>query len=239
MTGGASGIGRATARRFAREGADVAVVDVDREGGEETVERLAADGDATGDAAFHELDVSDYEAVVRILEAIAERRGGIDILFNNAGVGEDHTFQETTPAHRDELIDVNLKGVWNGCHAVHPIMRESGGGAIVNTASMAGWRAAPITTYAFTKAAVLHFTRSVAGELARDGVRINAVCPGLVETAMTRKWYTAAEREAMRRQTALDRWAEPAEVAGCVAFLASEDASYITGRDIKVDAGFV
>lgn len=134
---------------------------------------------------------------------------------------------------------MNLNGVWNGCHAVLPILEESGGGAIVNTSSMAGWEPAPITTYALTKAAVLHFTRSVAGELAQYGIRINAVCPGLIDTAMTEEWYSADEREAMRRRTALGRWGDPEEVASCVAFLASEDASYVTGRAMKVDAGYV
>lgn len=237
VTGGASGIGRATARRFAEEGADVAVADVDCGGGRETVELIQRDGDATGDAAFHELDVSDYDAVEETLLAVAERRDGIDVLFNNAGVGEDHSFEETTLEHRDEVIEVNLKGVWNGCHAVLPIMRESGGGAIVNTSSMAGWRPAPITTYALTKAAVLHFTRSVAMELAEHGIRVNAVCPGLIDTAMTRRWYSEEQRARMKAQTALGRWAEPEEVASCVVFLASDDASYVTGRDLKVDAG--
>lgn len=239
VTGGGSGIGRATAHRLCEEAADVVVADVDEAGGRETVEQIAADDDADGEATFRALDVRDYDDVEAALESAAETHDGLDILFNNAGVGEDHGFRETTLEHRDELIDVNLKGVWNGCHAAVPVLRESGGGAIVNTASMAGWRPTPITTYALTKAAVLHFTRSVAGELARDDIRINAVCPGLVDTAMTRTWYSADEREAMRRQTALDRWADPEEVAACVAFLISEDASYVTGRDIKVDAGFV
>jgi len=239
VTGGASGIGRATARRLAEEGADVVVADVDVAGGEETVRQVETAADADGQATFRELDVREYDAVKEALAAVADGHGGLDVVFNNAGVGEDHSFLETTPEHRDELVDVNLKGVWNGCHAAVPILDETGGGAIVNTASMAGWRPAPITTYALTKAAVLHFTRSVAGELAGYGVRINAVCPGLVDTAMTRTWYSEEEREFMRRRTALDRWADPEEVAACVAFLASEDASYVTGRDIKVDAGFV
>ena len=239
VTGGASGIGRATAHRLAEEGVDVVVTDIDEEGGEETVDRIESDDTAEGEAAFRSLDVSDYEQFEECLLEVAETHDGLDILFNNAGIGEGRSFRETTREHRDRLIDVNVNGVWNGCHAALPIFEENGGGVIVNTSSMAGWEPAPITTYALTKAAVLHFTRSVAGELAQYDVRINAVCPGLVDTAMTDEWYSEQERDAMRRRTALDRWADPEEVASCVAFLASEDASYVTGRALKVDAGYV
>lgn len=239
ITGGASGIGRATAHRLAEEAATVIVADVDEEGGEETARQINTDNDIDGQAEFRELDVRRYDEVEDTLLSVAEAHNGIDILFNNAGIGEDHTFQETTLEHRDDLIDVNLKGVWNGCHAIIPIMQENNGGAIINTASMGGWKPMPITTYALTKAAVLHFTHSVADEVAQHNIRINAVCPGLIDTAMTQEWYSEEEREHMRQQTALNRWADPEEVAACVAFLASEDASYITGRDIKVDAGYV
>jgi len=239
ITGGASGIGRATAKRLAEEGTDVVVTDIDEEGGTETVEEIESTAGAEGDAEFRALDVSDYKAVEACLTSAADRHGELDILFNNAGIGESSSFRETTTDHRDKLIDVNLNGVWNGCHAALPIFEGTGGGAIVNTASLAGWRPAPITSYAMTKAAVLHFTRSVAGELAEYDVRINAVCPGLIDTAMTEQWYSEEEREWMRQQTAMDRWAEPSEVASCVAFLASEEASYVTGRALKVDAGYV
>ncbi|WP_254538234.1 SDR family NAD(P)-dependent oxidoreductase [Halomarina litorea] len=239
VTGGASGIGRATCHRLAEEGCDVVVTDVDAAGGEETVRRIEADDAVGATAEFRHLDVSEYGEFEDVLFEAADRHGGLDVLFNNAGVGEARSFRETTPDHRDDLVEVNLYGVWNGCHAALPILEEGDGGAIINTSSMAGWHPAPITTYAMTKAAVLHFTRSVAGEFARSGVRVNAVCPGLVSTAMTDEWYSAEEREEMRRHTALGRWADPGEIAACVAFLASEDASYVTGRAMKVDAGYV
>lgn len=235
LTGGASGIGRATAVRLANEGATVVVTDVDAEGGKETVERIETEG---GTAVFDELDVREYDRFASLLEATADRHGSVDILFNNAGVGEDRSFVETTPEHRDRLIDVNLKGVWNGCHAAVPLMRTSGGGSIINTSSMAGWVPAPISTYALTKAAVLHFTRSIASELGEHGIRINAVCPGTIETPMTDEWYSESELQGMARRNALPRLGQPEEVASTVAFLASDDSSFVTGRALKVDGGY-
>lgn len=239
ITGGASGIGRATAERFAEEGVDVVVTDIDEAGGEETVQLIEGNDTVGGAAEFRSLDVRDYDQFEERLLSAADRHDGLDILFNNAGIGEDRSFRETNVDHREKMIDVNLNGVWNGCHAAIPVFEENGGGAIVNTSSMAGWKPAPITSYAITKAAVLHFTRSVAGELAEIGVRVNAICPGLIDTAMTEQWYSEEGREWMRQQTALDRWAKPEEIASSVAFLASEDASYMTGRALKVDAGYI
>lgn len=240
VTGGASGIGRATSNRLAEEGVDVFVSDVDVEGGEETVRQINKENDeADGTAHFRELDVRDLgEFEVALAEANNEL-GSIDILFNNAGIGEMQGFAETDTDHVDEMIDINIKGVWNGCHAVLPIMDEQESGAIVNTSSMAGWLPSNITTYGMTKAAVLHFTRSVAPELGEYGIRINAICPGLIDTQMTRTWFSDEMREQAPKRTAFERWGEPEEVAACVAFLASEDASYVTGRSIKVDAGYV
>lgn len=236
LTGAASGIGAATAKRFAEEGSRVVVTDIDVEGGRETVDTIESEG---GHAEFRELDVRSYDDFEAIINDVADEYGGIDVLFNNAGLGEDHSFAETTIEHRNRLVEVNLYGVWNGCHTVFPIMKANGGGAIVNTSSMAGWLPAPITTYAMTKAAVLHFTKSIAQELGEHDIRVNAVCPGTVETPMTDEWYSDRQREAMRRHNTIPRFGQPEEIAAGVAFLASEDASFVTGRALKIDGGYL
>lgn len=240
VTGGASGIGRASSHRLAEEGVDVYVTDIDTDGGEETVEQINGENDdASGTAYFRELDVRDLDEFEAALGEVNDELGSVDILFNNAGIGEMQGFVETEPDHVEKLIDVNINGVWNGCHAAFPIMEDQGSGSIINTSSMAGWLPSNITTYGMTKAAVLHFTKSVAPELGEYGIRINAICPGLIDTQMTRTWFSEEMREQAKTRTAFDRWADPEEVASCVAFLASEDASYVTGRPIKVDAGYV
>lgn len=238
ITGGASGIGRASAKRLAEEGTNVVVTDVDVEGGEETVKQID-ESNFPGTAYFRELDVTDYDRFSEVLEEADERLDAVDILFNNAGIGEMQSFEETSPAHVENMLEVNVMGVWNGCHAVLPLMKDGGGGSIINTSSMAGWSPTNITTYGLSKAAVLHFTRSVAAELGSHDIRVNAICPGLIDTQMTKTWFTEEIREKEKTRTALERWGDPEEVASCVAFLASEDSSYMTGRDIKVDAGYV
>jgi NAD(P)-dependent dehydrogenase (short-subunit alcohol dehydrogenase family) len=236
LTGSASGIGAATARRLAEEGGTVIVTDVDVEGGKAVADEIAADG---GTAEFRKLDVTDYDAVESVFEGVAADYGSLDIVFNNAGIGEDDRFEETTVEHRDRLVEVNLYGVWNGCHAATPLMRASGGGAIVNTSSMSGWRPAYMSTYAVTKAAVLHLTKSIAHDLGKHDIRINAVCPGTIETPMSNEWFSDRALAAQREHTALDRLGDPEEIAAGAAFLASEDASYVTGRALKIDGGYV
>jgi NAD(P)-dependent dehydrogenase (short-subunit alcohol dehydrogenase family) len=235
VTGGASGIGAATATRLAEEGATTVVTDIDTEGGTEVAEEIR---DSGGTAKFHELDVTDYDEVAAVFEMVGEEYDGIDVLFNNAGIGEDRNFEDTTVEHRNRLVEVNLFGVWNGCRAVLPIMKETGGGVVVNTSSMAGWRPAYVSTYAIAKAGVLHLTKSLAHEFGHHDIRINAVCPGTIDTPMADQWFSEAALDAQRERIALGRLGNPEEIAAGVAFLASEESSFMTGRALKLDGGY-
>ncbi|MFB6172557.1 MAG: SDR family NAD(P)-dependent oxidoreductase [Haloarculaceae archaeon] len=243
VTGAGSGIGRATTRRCAEEGATVVATDVDAEGGEETVS-LVEESDAPGGAVFYELDVTDAAAVESVVDAAAEEYG-LDAIVNNAGIGQRNCAIEDLPLdERDQVFEVNAKGVWNGCRAAIPHFKDQGSGAIVNVASLAGvigqpWSAA----YAFTKGGVLKFTRTIAGELGRDGIRANAVCPGFIDTPLVRGGLESrddpeAARENLERQYALKRIGKPEEVANAILFLASDEASFVTGHGLVVDGGY-
>lgn len=241
VTGAGSGIGRATARRLAADGAHVVVTDVDRDGGEETVDLVETDG---GNAEFHELDVTDLDRFGAVVDAVADERG-LDVLVNNAGVGSPpRLVEETDAATRDHIVEVNAIGVWNGCHAALPALKAADGGAIVNVASLAGVVGAPrIATYALSKGAVVNFTRSVAAEAGRDGVRVNAVCPGFTETGMLDGYLAGADdREAAMAKMAEDyplgRLAQPEEIADAIGFLAGEESSFVTGHALVVDGGY-
>ena len=241
VTGAASGIGRATARRLGTEGAYVVVTDVDLEGARATAEAIdSTDGAATA----RELEVTDEDAVERVLDDVANERG-LDVLVNNAGLGQLPTrIEETDIETRDRMVAVNALGVWNGCWAGVPRMRETGGGAIVNVSSLAGVIGAPrMATYSLTKAAVLNFSKAVAAEVGPDGIRVNAVCPGFVDTQMVDEFFAATgDPQQAREQTEgmypLRRLGEPDEIANAIAFLASEEASFVTGHGLVVDGGF-
>jgi NAD(P)-dependent dehydrogenase (short-subunit alcohol dehydrogenase family) len=242
VTGAASGIGRATARRFAEEGATVVAADVDREGGEATVAQIR---EAGGTAEFRELDVTDYDAVSALLASVHEEYDGLDVLHNNAGIlGPVKPLEEISVEERSRLVDVNVNGVWNGCHAAVPLMKERGTGAIVNTASNSGFLASPeVTTYCLTKAAVLNFTRAVAHEVGPHGIRVNAICPGMTDTDMLNTFYDGAGdpaeiRAEFAEEFSLKRIADPVEMANAVLFLASDEASFVTGEALVVDGGF-
>jgi NAD(P)-dependent dehydrogenase (short-subunit alcohol dehydrogenase family) len=242
ITGAAGGIGRATARRLAESGASVAATDVDEEGGQATAEAI---NDAGGEASFRRLDVTDYGAFEAALDAIAADHGSVDVLVNNAGVGHPPgRLQETSIEARDEVFRVNIEGVWNGCHAAVPRMVEQGRGAIVNVSSLAGQVGAPgLATYSMSKGAVLNFTRSVAAETGPVGIRVNAVCPGFVETPMVEEFFGAfddpgAARAATVAEYPLRRLGTVDEVADGIAFLASDAASFITGHGLTIDGGF-
>jgi NAD(P)-dependent dehydrogenase (short-subunit alcohol dehydrogenase family) len=236
VTGAAGGIGRATAIAFAREGASVVVSDLEarRTDAEETV-RLATD--AGGAATFVPGDVSraaDHEALVA---ACVDAYGALDFAHNNAGVELSATLAETTEDAWDRIMDVNLKGVWLGLRAQIPRMTEQGGGAIVNTSSLAGLIGAPaLGAYVASKHGVVGLTKTAAIEVAQRGIRVNAVCPAAIDTAMMQV-LTHERRQELASPHALKRFGQPEEVAEVVVWLCSDRASFVTGTSMPVDAG--
>ena len=240
VTGAGSGLGRAAAERFAEEGATVVAADVDVEGAEETV-GLVEDAGGRGEAI--ELDVRDAEAFHSAVDATADEHG-LDVILNNAGISHERAdVEEIDEGTRDRVIDVNVKGVWNGTHAAVPHFKEQGSGAIVNTASLAGVIGSPgASAYSLSKGAVVNFTRAVAAEVGPHGVRANAVCPAITETPMVlggrdpEEWEEVKER--MLRQYPLRRLGRPEDVANAMLFLASDEASWVTGHALVVDGGF-
>jgi NAD(P)-dependent dehydrogenase (short-subunit alcohol dehydrogenase family) len=240
VTGAGSGLGRAAAERFATEGARIVGADVDTDGLAETADRVA---DAGGEMTTHELDVTDREAFTAAIDATAAEYG-LDIVLNNAGISHTRMDMESIDDDtRDRIIDVNVKGVWNGCRAAIPHLKEQGSGAIVNTASLAGVIGSPkLSAYSLSKGAVVNFTRSIAAEIGPHGVRANAVCPGVTDTPMPREDFGQGNWEEtkseMARHYPLKRLGEPEDVANAMLFLASDEADWITGHALVVDGGY-
>jgi NAD(P)-dependent dehydrogenase (short-subunit alcohol dehydrogenase family) len=243
VTGAAGGIGRAAAIRFAGEGARLGLVDVSRDGLRDS---LAAVEKAGGTGMVVEADVTRAAEVARYAAAVAERWGGIDCFFNNAGIlGAVRPLVDYPEETFDRVLAVNVKGVWLGLKTVAPLLRARGGGVIVNTASIAGLRGSRnLVAYTASKHAVVGLTRTAALELAPDGIRVNAVCPSPIETAMVRALEEgaspanpAAFHERMAATIPLRRYGTAEEVAALVTFLCSADANYITGGIYTVDGG--
>ena len=243
VTGGAGGIGRAASAMFAERGARVVVVDREAEAGDETARLARAAG---GEAVFVEADVTRSADVQRYVQAALDAFGRIDCFFNNAGIeGKVALTGDYDEAVFDAVIAVNLKGVFLGLRNVIPVMLRHGGGAIVNTASTAGVAGSPgLCGYVASKHGVIGLTRTAASEYGRDGIRVNAVCPGPTETRMIdsleRQFSperSNSVRERYRAGIPIGRYATPEEIANLVLFLCSDLAGSITGGEYRIDGG--
>lgn len=233
VTGGASGIGRASARRMSEQGATVAVIDINEEKGKE----IAAETSGT----FHLADVSDPEELQDAVDSAADSMGGITTLFNNAGTGNASSLHSWDPAEWDRLVAVNLRSVYLGFRAAIPHIRSAGGGYVVSTASISGVRpAAGEAPYAAAKAGVAAITASAALEYGPE-IRVNAVSPGMILTTLTEPLlqYLPHERDRFLRTTPLGRIGEPEDIADVVVFLCSDMARFITGQNLVVDGGLI
>ena len=241
ITGGAAGMGRATALAFANEGADVTILDIQKEAGDETVRMIEEIGRA---AQFIETDVSDAAQVDAAFDRIAKTVGAYDILFNHAGTITVKPLHESTEADYDRLMDINVRSAFLVCRRAVKEMSDNGGGSIVITGSIASELGYALESlYCMTKGAVLQLMRAISVEYRDQGIRCNAVCPGFVKTAhglreideldaAGQEWEDGALADAQ------GRICKPEEVAAAVVFLASDEASFITGNALYVDNGW-
>jgi 3-oxoacyl-[acyl-carrier protein] reductase len=242
VTGGAAGIGKATALRFAEEGAKVVICDVDDANGNEALKLLGSQ------AAFYKVNVASREEVQQWVDRVVERYGRIDVLVNNAGIlrdGQLVKFKEgqlvgqMAEADFDLVISVNLKGVFNCTQAVAPVMIKQNGGVILNASSVVGMDGNfGQTNYVATKSGVIGMSKVWARELGRYNIRVNVVAPGFTATEMV-KAMPEKVLEGMKAHTPLGRLGEPGDIANAYVFLASDDASFITGASLRVDGGIV
>jgi NAD(P)-dependent dehydrogenase (short-subunit alcohol dehydrogenase family) len=236
ITGAGGGIGREAALLFSQEGGRICIGDVNDEAGEETAA-------ACREAFFFKVDVSDEDSVTDMYRAAAERYGGIDVLYNNAGImpADDGSILETEVPAWQRVQDVNTKGVYLCCRGGIPHLLERGGGSIINVASFVAIVGAATSQISYTasKGAVLSMTRELAVEFARRGIRVNALCPGPVETPMLMRLFESQPGAMERRlvHVPMGRFAQAREIAQGALFLASDDSSYVTGATFLVDGG--
>jgi len=242
VTGAASGIGRASAIEFAREGARVTVADKDEQGGRETVEQILADG---REAFFARVDVTSDSEIARMVEETVKRWGKIDILFNNAGVLLVKTIDEMSEEEWDRVMAVNVKSIFLAARHAVPHMRRNGGGAILNTGSIGSFTGQVGTpVYSASKGAIALLTKSLALDLGRDGIRVNCLCPGITDTPMLREHLGHGEEGEARIRARLARVPlgkilSPGDVARAAVYLVSDESDGITGILHVVDGGLI
>jgi len=242
ITGGAAGIGKATAKKFISEGAQVVICDLDEEAGEALAQEL---GHGT---VFYKVNVTDREAVQAWIDDVVEEFGRIDVLINNAGITRDGLFvkykngqvvSQMSEKNFDLVINVNLKGTFNCAQAVTPVMIQQGGGVILNASSIVGlYGNFGQTNYAATKFGVIGMTKTWSRELGRHQIRVNAICPGFVLTEMVQKMPEKI-LDGLAAKTPLGRMGKPEDIANLYAWLSSDEASWISGAAISIDGGMV
>jgi len=236
VTGAGSGIGRASAERFAAEGASVVVVDIRGPKAEETVELIRRDG---GSAEACQADVASAPDVERVIAFAVETFGGLDALFNNAGTLRPGTAVDLSVDDWDLVMAVNVRSVFLGAKYAVPALAERGGGTIVSTASVSGMGGDPgSVVYSASKAAVINLTRSLAVDHARQGIRVNCICPGAIDTPPVGRMLTDPEaRQRSERAHPLGRIGRPEEIAAAAVWLSSAESSFVTGQALVVDGG--
>jgi NAD(P)-dependent dehydrogenase (short-subunit alcohol dehydrogenase family) len=242
VTGGALGIGAATAKLLAERGASVAILDWDERAGVETVRQIE---EAGGRADFTRVNVADFDSVDRAVTRVVEICGGVNSLVVSAGIQRYGTALTTSIEQWDEVLAVNLKGAWNAARAVIPFLQKGGGGTVVNVSSVQALATQPnVLAYTVSKHALIGLTRSMAIDFASQKIRVNAVCPGSVDTPMLR-WAASLDKnpqsviDACNEMHPLGRIAQPREIAEVIAFLAHDSSSFVTGAIWTVDGGLM
>jgi 3-oxoacyl-[acyl-carrier protein] reductase len=237
ITGSARGIGYSIAERLASDGAAVVIADISADGACGAATRLREAGYR---AQAIRTDITNLDSVTKMVQDTLNAFGRLDILVNNAGVGLNRPFLETTLEDWEQVLRVNLTGTFVCSQAAALVMAEAGGGRIIHIASISGERGAQNrSAYGASKAGVIQLTKVMALELAAKGIRVNAVAPGPVATPMTSVTHTQAIRDSYYSRIPLKRYAQPEEIAAAVAFLASDEASFVNGHTLDVDGGFI